>query len=72
MNGNHNHLPQGRRGCSAAGVVAACWDHGKLTGIGFQDLGAAEQSLRRNSTHAMTRSCEYKGFAEQSRRLNWT
>jgi hypothetical protein len=55
MNGNHNHLPQGRRDCSAAGVVAACWDHGKLTGIGISGLesggtvAAAQQHTRNDA-----------------------
>jgi hypothetical protein len=76
MNGNHNHLPQGRDRDGGTAAPLGLWLPAGITGslqtLGFQDLGAAEQPPRHNSTHAMTRSCEYEGFAEQRRRLNWT
>jgi hypothetical protein len=67
MNGNHNHLPQGRDrdgGTAApAGVVAACWDHGKLTGIGILGLGsggtaaAPQQHARDDAELRIRRVC---------------
>jgi hypothetical protein len=47
-------------------------DHGKLTGIGISGLESGGTAAAAQQHDVMTRSCEYEGFAAQSRRLNRT